>query len=686
MKLHLDFETRSEVDLTLVGAWAYALHPSTEILCMTFGSSPDRLTTIGGFGNDWRAGWEESLSCRDFDPQAVIVSHNVAFEYAIYNLVLHRRYGWPERWDPKLWDCTMARALMCGLPADLDRLSRVLEFKTPKDLGGRRVMHQLCKPIAPGPVYDEDPAKMERLKAYNRTDVLAEIEADAFLPELPPHERPVFEMDLEMNRRGMAIDVELARGAAAMAESVVGDLNDKLWDLTGGRVSRHTQRAALMQYLRENGVEIPTYHDGGEEKETMDRVARIEMLARPGLSPKMREVINIRHEASKASSVAKYAQALRMVCPDGRVRGNFQYSGAHTMRWAGRLLQPQNFPKGFTGADAEARQAEVVRLIKAGDVAAFVARFGTKAMGALSDTLRGLIVAGPGKVIVCEDFNAVEARVLFWLAGARAALAAYARGESPYVEMANLIYRRTDISKKKDPQEYDIGKRTVLGCGFGLGWRTFKANVYEETAKQTGVPVLLSDEIAERAVTGYRELYPDVVRMWREVEAAAIAAVKTPGTVYQSCGGRVLWSMTRCRRFLAAKLPSSRYLWYFKPEVKMVKTPWGQDKEAMVFWGVNSDTNQWEQLKTYGGLLTENVVQAVARDLLVNGMLNARAAGFPPILTVHDECGAEVDAPPTPGGKAELLMKFAAAMTKLPNWAEGCPVAVEGWVGGRYRK
>ncbi len=684
-RLHLDFETRSEVDLTKVGAWHYALHPSTEILCMTFGPDPKSLTTVGGFGFDW------STMADPFGPDDEIVAHNVPFEYACLNLILHRRYGWKPHWNPKNWNCTLSRALMCGLPAGLDPLSRVLEFKTPKDLEGRRVMQQLCKPLGRDalgdPIFDNSPAKMERLKAYNRTDVLVEIEADAWLPPIPEIERPVFELDLVMNRRGIQIDLEMARKAAAMGDEVETDLNARLRVLTGGAVDRHTQRASLLQYLKSQGVEIPIKHKDGEEKETMDRVARIEVLARPDLPAVARDVVNIRHEASKASSVAKYAKALEMACPDGRVRGNLQYHGAHTGRWAGRLLQAQNFPKGYGGKGGPEKQAEAVALIRAGDTPGLVKRYGTGAMGALSDALRGMIVAAPGKVLVSADFSAIEARVLFWLAGDEGGLATYRRGESPYVDMANFIYRRSDCSKEGTPKEYDIGKRVILGCGYGLGAAKFRANVYEETAKSTGTPVLLDEDLAERAVSAYRDLHAPVVRLWKETEGAMIAAVKNPGKVYQCAGGKVLWGMSKDRRFLAAKLPSGRFLRYYKPSVRVGETPWGQMKEEVVFWGEHPKTGQWEQLKTYGGMAVENIDQATARDLMANGMINVRDLGIVDLLlTVHDEELGEATDPGTPGGRAELLVKFSAAMCKLPSWAAGCPVTVEGWCGPRYRK
>lgn len=673
MILHLDFETCSRVDLRAVGAWNYALHPSTAIMCMGYAWTGGEPFVQKAYHLKNFLGWAELE-----DSATVISAHNAHFEYAAYNLILHRRYGWPARWDPSGWRCTMARAAMCGLPLDLDSLGRVLQIKTPKDLDGRRVMHQLCKPRADG-TFDEDPAKYERLYAYNRTDVMAEMEIDALLPELPASEQKVWEQDLVMNRRGVQLDVEFARKASEMSAKIIIDLNARLYAQTGGALSKASRVGEIKSYMASCGVPVPVKVGAdGEDKETLDKVAILETLQKPDVPDRVRAALTVRQQAGKSTSTAKYAMALAVACPDGRGRGLLQYHAAHTGRWGGRLLQPQNFPKGF-GAE---EQAEAVALIKAGDVQAFTNRYGIKSMAALSDALRGLFIAAPGRVLIAADFNAIEARVLFWLADEKGALAAYRRGESPYVEMANYIYRRTDITKKGNPKEYDIGKRTILGAGFGLGAVKFKDSVYIETAK-TGAPVLLDDDTAKRAIDSYREKYPGVKALWVSIEQAAILAVKNPARCYPAAGGRITWGMSKDQRFLVCKLPSGRFLWYWKPSVRVGKTPWGETKEEMIYWGQHPRTGDWCALKTYGGLLTENVVQAVARDLLVNGMLNCEAAGYSMLLSIHDELVGETGTPEDPKYRFDDFMQ---KMCALPPWADGCPVAAEGWIDRRYRK
>lgn len=692
MKNHLDFETRSRANLKLVGAWAYALHPSTQVVCLTVGTSKDKLYSIGAWHIGWDWTWAKVKARLPADlvaeleaGTAFIVAHNAPFEYAIYNVILHKRFGWPAMWAPARWGCTMARAAVCGLPLDLDSLGGVLGTKTLKDREGQRLMHQLCKPGLDGN-FDEDVKKFERFLQYNRTDVCVEIEADELLPEQSADERRIWELDLIINRRGIKIDMAFAERAAALSEALIKPLNAELKKLTAGVVTKATEITSLKTWIKGQGVALPTKtevdHETGEEidKETLDKVGIVELLHTPGLPFHVRRAVEIRAQVSKSTSTAKYTKARAMIGPDHRVRGTLQYHGAHTGRWAGRLLQTHNIPKGYK----EKEQAVIVDHVMGGDAEFFDMVCGGRGMTALSDALRGLIVAGPNKTLVCADFNAIEARVVFWLAGALAPLAAYLRGESPYIDMANYIFERKDITKEGAPFEYDIGKRSILGDGFGMGWLKFQSNTYLETAK-AGKPVWLSDEVSKKAVDGYRTLYPEVPQLWKEIEGAAVQAVRSPGVRVPCAGGRLLWSMSNDRRFLVCRLPSGRYLWYWKPTVKLTKTRWGDMRASLHYWGMHPKIKQWMNLSTYGGKLTENVVQGIARDLMAGGMLAVEDAGYEVLLTVHDEVLAEMVPAPdcTPGVQ---LNHFERLMCKLPPWAAGLPVKTEGWVGQRYHK
>jgi DNA polymerase len=680
VKGHLDFETRSAVDIKKVGGWAYALHPSTDIMCATW-------RMPGGPRVLFR---REDILAGRYPEQAmegVLVSaHNAAFERMIWNIVGHRRYGWPLRWAPELWRCTMAKAAACGLPLDLDNLGRVLQIKTPKDLEGRALMLKLARPLSDdplfGPVFDEDPAKYERLYLYNAVDVDAEMEVDEMLPDLDANEQRVFELDMIVNQRGIRLDVPFTRAAARLAAAVIGPLNERLHGLTCRTpkpctvktcdgVDKATRVAALKEYIdRRFGIVVPS----------LDKEGVTKLLLDPAVPAEAKEVLTIRRQVGKKNSVAKYQAALDCLSHGDRVRGLLQYHGAHTGRWAGRLLQPQNMPKGF---DKPATQVAVVSDVMGMTPEQFVTKYGALAMDTLSEALRAMFVPSEGKVIVCGDFNAIEARGLFWLAGEVAALNAYRRGESPYLDMAASIYKREDLSKHGTPVEYDIGKRTVLGCGYQMGADRFRSNVYSETAKK-GKPVDIPMELAKRAVAAYREKYPKVKALWYEVERAAVNAVREPGKIFWCAGARVGWSMSVDRRFLLCRLPSGRFLRYWKPSLVKATTPWGEDKDVLLYWGEDSKLG-WVQLQTYGGALVENIVQAIARDLLAHGMLNAQAAGYDVLLTVHDEVVAEVDVR-LAMDKAAVLTNFYAKLCAVPEWAAGYPVAAEGYIDTRYHK
>lgn len=693
MKIHLDFETRSELDIKRVGAWAYAAHPSTDITCMCWAVDDNPVGRYSGLQHGPRDWWRTPGSFR-------VGAHSAQFEYAVYHFILHRRYGWPAMLDPKLWDCTMARAYACGLPGSLAGVAMALRVPMQKDLEGQRAMFATCRPkgyTSEGrPIWNEDPATLAELYRYCGKDVETERAVDHALPELTPSERRVFEHDLVMNRRGVAIDVRTARQAVAIAGELTTSLNARLRELTGNAVDKATQLPSLKRWIAAQGVEVPTVEkittdDEGvstiEEKETLDKEAVGRLTADPAVPQIVKDVLVVRSQVGK-SSVAKYQKMLDVVCADWRARGTQQYHGAHTGRSAGRLLQPLNFPQGLVGAEQE----QAILLLS--EPSLFIATYGDRAMQTLSDCLRGMIVPAEGKVFIGADYNAIEARFVFWFAGEQRPLDGYARGESPYLDMARDIYGR-EISKKDTPVEYDIGKRTVLGCGFGMGWKRFKETVRTQTAAK-GTPVEVSDELAQRAVATYRDKYSRVVSLWYETQAAAIAAVQNPGHVGVCAGERIYYKMSRDGLFLMCRLPSGRLLRYFRPHVKAEETAKGE-RDVLYYWtaaderAIKTECNGMLGLyRTWGGELVENYVQASARDVMVEGMLAAEAAGYQMVMTVYDELLAEVPDPAFSSvllGQSESVVRhFEKLMCPDLVWNKGCPLAAEGWIGRRYRK
>lgn len=700
MKTVLDFETRSRVNLKKVGAWAYAAHPSTDVTCLRW--VRDDLPGIGGWyreppiiaGHKRRVDiYELAFSFKRGRSRAV--AHSAQFEYAIWHFIMHRRYGYPALLDPKWWDCTSARAFAAGLPGSLEGACLALNLPDKKDIEGAAVMMQICKPRQDG-TFNEDPALYRRNYEYCGQDVVAERGLDRALPELSDFERRVWELDLVMNRRGLPIDVRSCEKGAALADKITTKLNARLRKITKGELSAATQIAMLKEWVKAQGVELPTKtvdvkeEDGTvtqEEKETLDKVAIGELLNRPEVPAGVKEAISIRAQVAK-SSTAKFRSMLIALGPDWRVRGAFQYYGGHTGRDAGRLIQPQNYPQGFV----DNAQRDAIELLD--DPELFCGVYAGEEMDTLSGVLRGMICAPEDRLLVGADYNAIECRGLNWCADELWVLDLFRRGETPYLAMAEKIFGQKGLSKKDNPKEYDIGKRAELGCGFGMGAFKFQSSVYNETAKK-GPGLLIPDELAKRAVKAYRESHPRVVGMWYATERAAINAVNEPGKTFSVAGGRIMYKMSECRRWLLCRLPSGRLMRYFRPSIR-VEPKFGEEKQVLYYWAaagegaIKTDCNKtlgW--YKTWGGELVENYVQALCRDIMMNGALHAEAAGFPLVLRAHDELLAEIAYRSGEWELRDSKGELAAAMCRLPDWAKTCPITASEdgrWIGRRYRK
>jgi DNA polymerase len=672
-KVFLDFEARSPVNLKLSGAYRYAMHPQTEVMCLAYafqGEKPKILTA-----KEVRDGAFVHILA---DPTIRLCAHSAHFEYAVSYHVLHKRFGQPAVLDPARWDDTMARCGMCGLPLKLEKAGIALDIEMKKDMEGKAALLKLCKlrgydPLG-DPIWNDDPALYEILYRYCIRDVEAEMEIDSRLPELPPFERRVFELDLIVNHRGVRTDLKMARNAASMADKLADRLNSKLPGLTGGRVTKATQIERIKDFLAE---------EHGLEVDSLDKASLSGLLANPEIPQAAKDLLYIRKQVGRTST-AKYLSALDVADPDDwRSRGLIQYHGAFTGRFAGRLLQPHNFPKGvsenFPKGMSAAEQERAIQMILDGDAWMFQLAYGDMSMEVLGNVLRGLLTAGPNGRLVVADFAAIEARVVLWLAGDEAALDKFRRGVSLYADMAEYIFKRPAGSvTKKDALQYALGKAAILGCGYGMGATKFQAS-----CAFNGVHI--DEQTALSAIRAYREKYRSVVNMWYSVERAAANAIRSPGTVHACCGGKVLWGMDKKREFLVCKLPSGRHLRYYRPKLAVVDGPRGEKEEIRYLAvGLNGEM-VWT--KTYGGSLVENITQAVARDLMVLGMLRCEDAGYPVVLTVHDEVVSDVPfAHLTEGGGRKSLEEFIKLLCEVPDWGAGCPVAAEGFVAERYRK
>ena len=386
------------------------------------------------------------------------------------------------------------------------------------------------------------------------------------------------------------------------------------------------------------------------------------------------DALELRREAK--SSTAKFAAMAQVAAQDGRVRGSLQYHGAATGRWAGRLIQPQNFPRVDPDRDAWKVEAALALLntdLCADDVVDNLRIYTqTEPMAVLSKCLRAMIIAPEGKDLIGGDFANIEGRINAWLAGEEWKVQAfrdYDQGIGP--DLYRLSYARA-FGLEPDQvtsQQRQIGKTMELAMGYQGGVGAFQTMA-------RGMGVVVSDERADDLKRAWREAHPAIVRSWYEVGDAAVAAVGSPGMVVPALSGRVSYIVAN--GFLFCRLPSMRVLAYAAPRLirDEVFNRW-----QVEFGGVNSLTKKWGPQKLYGGLQIENIIQGTARDVMAEGMFRLEARGdYPIVLTVHDEVLCE-----TPEDRGSVG-EFKTILSQPPKWAAALPTAVSAWRDKRYVK
>lgn len=689
-KATIDFETRSACAIKKCGSWRYSLDPTTEILCLAF-----RLPT-------WAEGrvalWHPAFPTLNIAEEGqeelaelfrwilaggLIEAHNAWFERGIWTNICVPRLGWPAIANAQ-WRCSAAKAAAHALPRALEHAIDALRIPVKKDLEGAKVMKKMTKPRKPRKkelaewalvhgrrkmplLYHEDVDLLVTLWEYCCQDVRAEEALSNALPDLDPQETAYYLMDQLINERGFRLDRECYQTALALIASESTHLNDELRALTNGDVQRATQRARMIAWLATHGLDLPDSTKGTIEillGETPDMTGAVNDP--DTLPPAAKRGLEIMRDLGR-SSTAKYETMRHWMCPDGRVHGGLLYHGASTGRWTGAGVQPHNFVKGELKTNDLIEEAWSV--LNTRNRETIQARFPAGVMHTLSHALRGAITASPGKQLYVADYNAIECRVLNWLAGDDETLEMFRSGGDPYLALAEDVYGYP-CNKHDHPKERALGKVGELGLGYQMGWSKFIDSAW------TMGKVTIDETLSRRTVEAYRAKHWRTVQMWRDMEEAAITAVRSRRPA--PCE-MVMW--VREGDFLYCILPSGRRLAYAFPEIRKRETPWGDTKAALTFMGVHPLSKKWVRQTTYGGSLVENITQAVARDLMAEAMLRCEQSGiYQPILSVHDELIAEGH--PLLGD----VRTFETLMAEVPAWAEGCPVVTEGWSGFRYRK
>lgn len=666
-----DFETFSACELRDRGLDNYANDPTTGVHCMSWAvdDGPVQL-------------WHPDLDDRDFRHAQRHAeqerAHNAAFEIAINNRIMTRRFGWAPM-DPARVRCTMAAAYAMGLPGALENLAPALGLERRKDMVGKRVMLQLAKPRefkADGtPIFwtrSDAPEKFLILDSYCCTDTEVERAADHRMMELSESEQRIWQLDYRINQRGIRVDLASIDKAIALVEQEKRRLDAEMLRVTGGVVGKCTEVQLLVKWIRSQGVEIK----GLAKADVLDAL-------QGDLPPAVEAALRLRKEAAK-SSTAKLIAMKERASADGRVRGCFQFHGAATGRWAHRGIQPGNMPRPRPGIGGD----EVSDIISRLSEHAYIDMMYGPTMDAIADSLRGMIVAEPEHDLVAVDFSAIEARVLAWLAGQESVLDIFRTHGKIYEHAAAGIYHVPMEKVTKDQRQ--IGKVAVLALGYGGGVGAFQsmARVYN---------VKVPDAEAEEIKKAWRDSHPAIVRYWYALEDAAIRALTEGGVQSVGPRGREV-KFRKAGSFLWLQLPSKRVLCYPYPELRVVETPWGDPKEALTYMTELDSTTRkklgnkvlpdpnangnWCRISTYGGSLAENVTQAVAADLLRYSMETLESAGYPVICHVHDEAVTEI---PSSCDK-HTLERVEELMARTPEWAAGLPVSAEGWRAKRYRK
>jgi len=657
--------------------------------------------------------------------EELIEAHNGWFERGIWQNKMEKG-GWP-RIQHRQWRCSAAKAAAHSLPRNLEDAVDSLGLPLSKDLEGAKLMKKMVKPhkprkadkiawfrlhapcgiccgsgkvpkflkdgftlakhpskcpvcggvghgslngIPPLPLlYHATSEQLQRLFLYCRNDVLAEEAFSRQLWDLNETETEMYLLDQCMNERGFMLDGEGVEAALSLIDGEFSTLNTELCELTDGTVTKATQRDAMIEWLESLGLDLPN-----TKKETIEAYLDPEYLKFNPMDPAALRGMEIMKQIGK-SSTAKYVKMRGWSCSDGRARGGLLYHGAGTGRWSGSGIQPHNFPKGapwFKDQEllwALLKTRNAMRIVNEAPKDKKGNPLYTTVMDALSQGLRGAIVPGVGKCLYVADYAAIEARVLLWLAGEEEALEIFRRGEDIYLDMATAIYGYLCNDKELHAKERNLGKPAVLGLGYQMGAAKFVA-----TAAMYGVEI--TEEFAKVVVEAYRAKYWRVKQMWRDIEDSAIMAVHTGQRI--QCG-YVAWFVEE--GFLYCELPSGRYLAYPDPQIRQTMTSWGAVRDQLTFMGIGTYSKKWSRQSTYGGSLVENITQAVARDLMAEATLRLERGGvYEPILTVHDEIIAEAII-----GTGNVKV-FEALMAECPDWADGCPVAAEGWTGMRYRK
>jgi DNA polymerase len=684
---HLDFETFGRVDLTKVGAPLYAKHPDTGIHCVSFHCQNAVKKLYKGNPENWgfgepirKIGFANTLVKMATDPEIIFVAHGAMFEQSIWQYILVEVFGYPPI-PIERWRCTMAKCLAWGLPASLKDAAKVLQLPAQKDMEGRDTMLRLARPRKNGDFWTpkDKPIEFQQLYSYCDQDVECERQLDIVLPDLTPDEQEVWFADQHINQQGIYLDIPAVRKAMEFNKQYDKEQQKRFVAITGGIPSVSRQRTKIQQWLHKQGVMVSN---------TQRSTLQAELYSERIISPDVRTVMEVCISSGRTST-SKYEKMIQRTDEDNCTRELLQYHGAHTGRWSGRGIQIQNLLRPTVNPNV------ALKVLQEYDYEFFKFMYPDVA-DALASCLRRVIVSPPGCTLIGADFSQIEARVLAWLAGESKVLDAFRAGEDLYCKQASTIYGF--YVSEDDKERRALGKVAVLALGYQGGIGAFVT-----MSRNTGVSIapvhrglwsMATDSEREKAEYALSEYYrrthnpiprevgltadlikqrwrnanPNIVNYWHRTEAAVKEVISTGKSQRVN---DVVWHLyTRQQRtWLVCRLPSGRPMVFYNPRI----THNGE---------ISYVSPKYGRTTTYGGELVENIVQAVARDVMKEAMF--RVAPIATLyFTVHDELICYVR---TCYYDEEYQQLFDTLIAKSPTFAQDLPVAMESWSGVIYSK
>lgn len=642
--LSIDIETYSDIPLQKTGVYRYSGSPNFEILLFGYSIDSGPVQVV-------------DLTCGEHIPKEVLAALEDdsvikwAFNAAFERVCLSRYLGYPtgEYLDPESWHCSMVWAATMGLPLSLEGVGAVLGLEKQKLTEGKELIKYFCQPCLPTKANGQRtrnrpfhaPDKWELFKRYNARDVEAEMGIQQKLSKfpVPPQVWEEYDIDQEINDRGVRIDMKLVEQAIQMDARSRQELTDAIKRMTALENPNSVQQ--MKQWLSDNGVET----------DSLGKKVVAELLKTA--PPELAEVLTLRQQLAK-SSVRKYQAMEKTVCSDNRARGMFMFYGANrTGRFSGRNIQLQNLPQNHLLDLAEARA-----LVRSGNFDA-VKMLYEDVPDTLSQLIRTAFIPRDGAQFLVADFSAIEARVIAWFAGEPWRQDVFAKGGDIYCASASQMFKVPVEKHGINGHLRQKGKIAELALSYGGSVGALKA--------MGAIEMGLTEDELPPLVDAWRQSNPNIVKFWWAVDHAVMEAVRYKHTTTN-------YGLTfSCRSgMLFITLPSGRKLAYVKPKV-------GTNKfggECITYEGIGS-TKKWERLDSYGPKFVENIVQATARDILCYAMRTLRHCSI--VMHIHDELVIEAD----PRMSLDVVCQ---QMARTPPWAKGLLLRADGYATPFYKK